>query len=90
MGDKSLWQRVQDDEFKSKLPFSVDKVVRAAHSADCRRLEGEFRKAALEEVGLTGHPKADKAYALAWLRGHSAGFCEVLSELDELAELLKD
>lgn len=48
-----------------------------------------FKADALEEVGLTNHPKADKAYELAWSRGHSSGFAEVLFELEELADLLK-
>lgn len=47
-----------------------------------------FKKDALEEAGLTKHTKADKAYALAWEKGHSCGLLEVLYELEDLAELL--
>jgi hypothetical protein len=39
--------------------------------------------------GLTGHPKADKLYALAWDMGHSAGYSEVEIYYDDMADLLK-
>jgi len=52
------------------------------------RLAKEFREDALEYVGLTGHLKADKAFELAWDKGHSSGLYEVLTNLEELAELL--
>ncbi len=47
-----------------------------------------FMKEALEECGLTGHPRADKAYSYAWEEGHSAGIAEVLSHLEEIADVL--
>lgn len=53
-----------------------------------RRLRDLFKKDALEEVGLTGHPKANKAFEMAWDRGD--GYREVMVELEELAELLLD
>jgi len=39
--------------------------------------------------GLTGHPRADKLWELAWGYGHSAGLGEVEIYYQELAELLK-
>jgi hypothetical protein len=83
---KTLWQRVQDDEFKSKIPYS--KENREKWKEDERRLRDEFKKAALDETCLAGHPKAQKAWEMAWDRGHASGYCEVLSELEELANLL--
>jgi len=53
------------------------------------RLYDEFRKDAIEYVGLTGHPKADKIYDKAWEDGHSCGYEEVLIHLEELADLVK-
>jgi len=50
---------------------------------------GNFRKDVLEYCGIDPmHPKADKAYAMAWDRGKSSGLHEVVSNLEELAELL--
>ena len=61
-----------------------------AYNAESRRLEDLFKRDALDDVGLFGHPKAEKAFNMAWDRGHSAGYSEVYSELQDLAELLVD
>lgn len=61
-----------------------------AYREEDGRLSDLFRTEALAELGLAGHPKADKAYSLAWSQGHSAGFSEVYIYLQELAELLLD
>ncbi len=47
-----------------------------------------FRQDALEYVGYADHPKASKLYGKAWDRGHSGGLSEVLSALEDYAELL--
>lgn len=47
----------------------------------------QFRVDALVEVCLSLHPRADKIMAYAWEKGHSAGLHEVLSELNDVAEL---
>ena len=47
-----------------------------------------FKKDALEESGLIGHPKADKAYEMAWDTGHSSGLACVFDDLCKLTELL--
>lgn len=52
-----------------------------------RKMES-FRADALKELGLEGHPKADKAWAMAWERGHSSGLISVYQELDEIADLI--
>ncbi len=52
------------------------------------RLRDQFKVDALEEVGLTGHPKAEKAYSLAYEEGHSSGFSDIYCHLCNFAELL--
>lgn len=47
-----------------------------------------FSADAIAYCGLTGHPKAGMAFSMAYARGHSSGYSEVLQELEELAELL--
>lgn len=64
------------------------KAAKRAYDAETRRLTDLFKADALDEVGLTGHPKAEKAWELAWDRGKSPGLTEVLGNLEELAELL--
>lgn len=56
--------------------------------AEQSRLGALFKLEALEDVGLTGHPKAEKAWALAWENGHSGGYSDVYSLLVDYAELL--
>ncbi len=53
-------------------------------------LEDAFKKDALEELGLSNHPHADRIYAFAWENGHSSGLQEVWSCLQELKNLLED
>jgi hypothetical protein len=79
--------------YKSTLPYvskSKDPAAWKAYQEERARLDAQFRADALAEVGLTGHPKADKAFAMAYERGHSSGHSEVLYYLDDLADLLKD
>lgn len=49
-----------------------------------------FKKAALEYVGLTNHPKADQIYQHAYDNHHSEGMLSVLGELEELASMFRD
>ena len=58
--------------------------------AEGKRLLELFKQDVLADVGLTNHPKADKAYGLAWENGHASGLSEVYNHLMRYAELLKD
>jgi hypothetical protein len=55
-----------------------------------RTLDRQEHRALMEKIhGLTGHPKAEKLYEIAWDIGHSAGYHEVEIYYDDMAELLK-
>lgn len=60
--------------------------LRKAHRDEETRLMARFQVDALADVGLTHHPKAQKAFELAW--GHANGLHEVYEYLVELADLL--
>lgn len=60
-----------------------------AYREDNVRLADEFKADALEEVGLTGHPKADKCFNLAEEHGHSNGYADVMCYLVDFADLVK-
>lgn len=65
---------------------------RAAEADRSRRqseLDAEFRCDVLAAIGLADHPKAGLLYQMAYQRGHSGGYREVLSEAEDLAELLR-
>ena len=70
--------------------IEVWKKARSDWEAEENRLFKGFKADALAEVGLTNHPKADKAYGLAWENGHASGLSEVYNHLMRYAELLKD
>jgi hypothetical protein len=52
-------------------------------------LELEFKADLFDEHGVTGHPKAQRAFDIAWDYGHSSGYSEVANYFDDLADLLK-
>ena len=64
------------------------KLKDAAYSNAKYEAEEKFYDDALEEVGLTGHPRASKAFYYAYERGHSGGLEEVLNVLRGIAEVL--
>jgi len=89
----TIQAKLHNNAYESKLPFpngnSLEDIqARKDYCADEARLTEEFRQEALEDVGLKGHPKADKAFAMAWERGHANGLHEVFCELQGLAEIL--
>jgi hypothetical protein len=52
------------------------------------RLCLEFKRDALEDLGITDNPKADLLFDKAWEKGHSSGFREVYDHLNDLVELI--
>jgi hypothetical protein len=74
--------------------WNKDMVAYYAKSEKCRQkqflLNEKFKEDVLAEFGLTGHPKADKVYAMAWEHGHANGLSEVEYWVGELVELVKD
>lgn len=94
----SISKKIMTDYYKTKLPwpdFSRKQQpfeharMRRAYQDDQRRLEEEFKRDALEDVGMTGHPKAELLWSKAWDLGHSAGYGEVYNYLADLVELVK-
>ena len=96
-----LWQgpaRDWHDVKRTLPPHTVEKVVddsayraaRTAYRAEQGRLQEEFKRDLFEEHGVTDHPKAERCYALAWEKGHSAGLQEVANFFDDFVDLIKD
>lgn len=81
------------NKYKNTKPFAThfqDVEVHDAWAAEERRLAVLFKTDALADVGLTAHPKADKAFGFAWEHGHANGLSEVHYWLQEMADLLLD
>ena len=75
-------------EYSRDLKVEKTKKIRATYKIENDRLYQLFKTDAIKEVGLEGHPKADKAFELAWQAGHSFGYEIVFGELENLADLI--
>ena len=74
---------LKDFEIKNKTYNDIMSEWRKENSAAFAL----FRIDAIEYCGLTGHPKADKAFSLAYDRAGGT-MSEILENLEELTELL--
>jgi len=91
---KPFEDKLRDNDYDSKLPWPEAKdpdrqAKREAYNADEARLLREFKADMFEDCGVTGHPKADKAFDIAWSHGHASGLYDVYCYFSELAELLR-
>lgn len=94
----SVYQKINNGEYETKLHWvpkreniEYEQYIEALQVfvEDNEKLEREFKKEAIEAVGLKDHPKADEIYAFAWdIYGHSSGFSEVFRNLINLAKLI--
>jgi hypothetical protein len=74
-------QVVDEDAFKA---------ARTAYGNETARLHEEFKRDLFELHGVTGHPKAERCYSLAYDKGHAYGFEEVAGYFDDFVDLIKD
>lgn len=86
--------RLTRAEYVQKFQDGLD-ALRADHDqaiktylACSTSIEAQFKTDALAELALTGHPKANQAFQMAWDRGYADGYAAVFNELRDLAELL--
>ena len=95
---EALVARISDGAFRPGAGFEYPPKAdhpalvakRRAFRVEANRLEHtEFKAEALVAVGLADHPKADKAWRMAWGQGHSEGLESVLEYLIDLADLLQ-
>lgn len=89
--NKPVEEKLKDKDYDNKLPYrlrSKDLAAWEAYHDESNKLYDLFKHDSLTETGLINHPKAEKAFAMAWERGHANGLYEVWYELRELAELL--
>lgn len=81
-----------DEAFPARSMYaSRDDYAAACRAWDAKRyaVYAEFKADVLAELGISGHPKADKLYAMAWDRGHSEGYSAVFDRAEELSELIR-
>jgi len=61
----------------------------AAWQEKCRARRKAHKDKMEEEHGLSGHPKADLLYEMAWDMGHADGYNEVETCYADMARLLE-
>lgn len=101
MEKKSVEDKLRDGDYKTKLPYVVNRVDPKGHKAyraDQSRLQDQFRTDALVELKLLElstneevlfkHPKAELLWDKAWDRGHHGGLAEVWNEIQDLKDLI--
>lgn len=98
---KSVSDKINDGDYKNKLPFASfkkDKAAANAYHEEERRLTEQFKTDALIELDrlrldyngdvVFKHSKADTLWAKAWEHGHAYGLSEVWIYLQDFDELL--
>lgn len=63
------------------------KELKAYNEKNSKKVQ-EFEVDAIDAVGLKDHPRAGKAFGLAWRNGHAYGYGEVMNHLEEIADVL--
>jgi len=98
-----LWSGAHYEKSKAELeqeyPDAVIQVImdnegykahQKQYGEETHKLHEEFVNDLFENFNVMNNPKKDKAFALAWERGHSNGFEEVYNEFYDLVELIGD
>lgn len=77
-----------------KKEFEKAKAEYEKNRADHQEAEAErirqFKVDLFAAYGVTEHPKAERAFSLAWELGHSAGLHETETFFSDLVDLIKD
>ncbi len=90
-GSAETWKKVSDEYDTAVVEKDFNDVAfkdeLEAYRRDSARLMTQFKQDLFDEFDVGGH-KAEKAYELAWERGHSSGFYAVYDEFEELIDLI--
>jgi hypothetical protein len=64
-------------------------AAKRLYNDETGRLTNMFKQDLFAELGIVGHPKAEKLYSIAWDRGHSGGLADVESVAWDLLPLIQ-
>ena len=90
---RSMTKRIDDGVYKNTKPYVLQGKDRKAweeYNFEEARLFQLFRKDALEDVGMSYHPKATEVFDFAWQHGHATGYHSVYDWLREVTKLVRD
>ena len=92
------WEK-DKTELKEEYPNAVIQEVldnerykshQLQYTDEKHKLHEEFVNDLFENFNVTNNPKRQKAFDLAWEKGHANGLEEVYNEFYDLVELIKD
>jgi len=86
-------EKIKAGAYKNNKPcgggaLKGERSNRAAYHQEERRLMDLFKEDLLLELGLRGHPKAEKLWQMAWDHGHADGLQDVLYWAEDFAQLI--
>lgn len=85
--------KINNGDYNNRMPYpngtsQADKIARLDFRQNEGVIKAQFKLDVLRELGIEKHRNAEKLFEIAWERGHSSGWHDVLSEAEELSELL--
>lgn len=87
-------RQLMDEYPNAVIQEVLDEDEYKAHQKEYRKeeqkLHEEFVNDLFENFNVTDNPKRQKAFDLAWEKGHSNGLEEVYNEFYDLVELIRD
>lgn len=69
-------------------PYAQYKEQKDAYLQERQRLEELFKTDLLEELGITGHPKADQFYNMCYQKNHNGGFGDIAAIAHDFVDLM--
>ena len=84
---QTVEEKIENGDYRPKTRWSPGN--RTAYNAEIEAIRQTFRADLEAEYGVTGHPKAELLWTIAWDRGHADGLGPVYAAYDTLVELIK-
>ena len=99
MDISDIHHKINTGVYSTSLPFPASskfsmgtqerKEALRIYREDDNRCLQEFKTDLFASFDVANHPKAEKAFDIAWDDGHAAGLHEVLYHFERLVDLLK-
>jgi hypothetical protein len=65
------------------------RAKRQKYHEEQSKIDNEFKLALFKDYSVEKHPAREKAFSMAWSRGHAEGYGSIEYEFSELVELIK-
>jgi hypothetical protein len=91
MDKNKFYDKIRMGNYHAKLPYpskNASEETKKKYHEEVLRCSEQFKRDCIKVVGLQGHPKEEKAYALALDYGFKEGKYAILMKLEDIADLL--